>query len=179
MAMRPVEAARGMRYSLRMKKLLLGVAVLGAAGYGVYQWRAEAPAPAQHAELIENRIWIDHMPRTERDTIQVFLTIDEEGMGIFQASSMWKGSYELFRYEGHGGELRVVFPQTGERETLKAKATRCNDSGFDFCLDLDGGTRGVKRYYSMQDWEIGSTKELDAKLRALGTPSSDPTSGRK
>ena len=160
-----------------MKKLLLGVAVLGSVGYGVYHWRAAAPST--HKELVENRLWIDHMPRTERDTIQVFLTLDEEAMGTFQATSAWKGSYELFRYEGHGGELRIVYPQTGDRETIKAKATKCREAGFDYCLEMSGGTRGVKRYYSMEDWEIGSLRELDAKIKALGTPSPDPSSARK
>ena len=163
-----------------MKKLMLGVAVLGSVGYGVYHWRADAPSA--HKELVENRLWIDHMPRTERDTIQVFLTLDEEAIGTFQATSAWKGAYELFQYEGHGGELRIIYPQTGDRETVKAKATKCREAGFDYCLEMSGGTRGVKRYYSMEDWEIGSIRELDAKvttIRALGTPSPDPSSARK
>jgi hypothetical protein len=172
-----VETARTSRYSQRMKKLMLGVVVLGSLGYGVYHWRADAPSA--HKELVENRLWIDHMPRTERDTIQVFLTLDEEAIGTFQATSAWKGAYEVFQYEGHGGELRIVYPQTGDRETVRAKATKCREAGFDYCLEMSGGTRGVKRYYSMEDWEIGSLRDADAKLKALGTPSSDPSSARK
>src|SRR5688500_15694790 len=103
-----------------MKKLILGAAALGAVGYGVHQWRADAPASKTQSELVENQVWVDRIPRTERDTIQVFLTLGEENMGIFQSSSMWKGQYELFQYEGHGGELRIVYPQTRERETVKA-----------------------------------------------------------
>jgi hypothetical protein len=112
------------------------------------------------------------MPRNERDTIQVFLTIEEDSVGVFQQASGWKGAYELFQYEGHGGELRVVYPHTGERETIKAKATKCSDAGFDYCLELAGGSRGVKRYYSMHDWEIGSLRDVDAKIKTLGTSSS-------
>jgi hypothetical protein len=172
-----VETARASRYSQRMKKLMLGVAVLGTIGYGVYHWRADAPSA--HKELVENRLWIDHMPRTERDTIQVFLTLNDEGIGTFQSTSAWKGSYELFQYEGHAGELRIIYPQTGDRETVHAKATKCRDAGFDYCLEMSGGTRGVKRYYSMEDWEIGSVREMDAKIKALGTPSLSPSSARK
>jgi len=159
-----------------MKKLLV-MAALGAAGYGVYHWQASAPST--HKDLVENRIWIDHMPRGERDTIQAFVTIGDESVGAFQSASVWRGAYELFRYEGHGGELRVVYPQTGERETLRARATSCGKDGWDYCLELDGGSRGVKRYYSMRDWEIGSMRDVDARLRALGTQSRDRSSARK
>jgi len=165
-----------------MKKLVLGVVALGALGYGVVHWRAAAPSRPAHTELVENRVWIDHMPRTERDTIQVFLTLGDDSMGVFQQSSVWKGSYELFQYEAHGSELRAVFPQTGERETMKAKATECSQNGFDYCLELSGGSRGAKRYYSMEGWELDSMRGLDGKvteIRALGTPSSDPSSAHK
>lgn len=162
-----------------MRKSLLGVALLGVVGYGVVHWRTAKHETSAHGELVTNRLWIDHMPRTERDTIQVFLTLDEENIGAFQATSAWKGAYEMFRYEGHGGELRVVFPQTGDRETLKAKAAACRESGFDYCLELSGGSRGVQRYYSMRDWEIGSLRDADAKVKALEMPASDPSSARK
>jgi hypothetical protein len=177
-----VETARGLRYSHEMKKLMLGVAALGAVGYGVYRWTAHAAPPSTHTELVENRLWIDHMPRSERDTIQVFLTLGDESIGTFQQTSAWRGAYELFQYEGHGGELRIIYPQTGDRETIKAKATKCRENGFDYCLEMAGGSRGVKRYYSMKDWEIGSIRDLDSKvtkIRALGTPSPDPSSAHK
>jgi hypothetical protein len=162
-----------------MKKLMLGVAALGAVGYGVYHHGARPATPSTQTELVENRLWIDHMPRSERDTIQVFLTLGDEGIGTFQQTSAWKGSYELFEYEGHAGELRIIYPQTGERDTVKAKATKCRENGFDYCLEMAGGSRGVKRYYSMKDWEIGSMRDLDSKVKALGTPSPDPSSAHK
>ena len=89
---------------------------------------------------------------------QVANGISEDPFGVFQAASAWKGQYEAFRYEGHGNELRVVYPQSNERETVKHKARACSDNQMDFCLELDGGTRGVKRYYSRKGWEIEGVK---------------------
>ena len=153
-----------------MKKALLAVVVAASAGVGIYQWRsADAPPAAKQADVaVTDRLWIDHIPRSDKDVIQIFAALTEEPVGIFQATSQWKGEFEIFRYEQHGGELRMLFPQTGTRDRVKAKATECDKNGMDFCLELDGASRGVKRYYSREGWEIGSVRDIDAlkaKLR--------------
>jgi hypothetical protein len=151
-----------------MKKALLAVVAVAGAGYGVYQWRSDSkPAPKADDDLIVDRLWIDHIPRNDKDIIQIFAAITEEPVGIFQATSQWKGEFELFRYERSGSELRVVFPQTNTKDRVKAKATRCNQRGMDFCLELEGSSRGVKKYYSREGWEIGSVKDADALLKTL------------
>ena len=144
-----------------MKKPLLMLAVLGSLSYGAYrmfgseskQTETKPVAAEASEQLTLDRIWIDHIPRSERDTIQVFAAITEEPFGIFQAASQWKGAYELFRYEAHGNELRVIYPQNNDRETIKHSARACKDASFDYCLELSGG-RGVKKYYSRKGWEI-------------------------
>lgn len=146
-----------------MKKALLAMAVLAGTGYGVYQWSSdEAPPARTHDVSVTDRLWIDHIPRNDKDTIQIFVAITEEPIGVFQAASQWKGEFEFFRYEQHGGELRILFPQTGTRDRVRAKATECNKNGMDYCLELEGSSRGVKRYYSREGWEIGSVRDLDA-----------------
>ena len=143
-----------------MKKVLL-VIVAVVVGVSLWSWRRGA-APDSDKNLITDRIWIDHIPRGERDTIQVFAAVSEHSVGVFQATSQWRGAFEAFRYETSGGEMRLLFPQTGDRETVRAKARRCNEGGMDFCLELDGASRGVKRYYSREGWEIGGARDLDA-----------------
>lgn len=151
-----------------MKKALLATVVIAGAGYGVYQWRSgDAPAPRTDDDLITDRLWVDHIPRNDKDMIQIFAAITEEPVGIFQATSQWKGEFELFRYEKHGSEMRIVFPQTGTKDRVTAKATRCDQRGMDFCLELEGSSHGVKKYYSREGWEIGSVKDADALLRKL------------
>ncbi len=155
-----------------MKKLLI-VALIGTVGYGGYRMMSKSstktaqPVVADSEQLVLDRIWIDHIPRNDRDTVQVFAAISEEPFGVFQAASTWKGQYELFRYEARGSELRIVYPQSNERETVRHKARRCSENQMDYCLELDGGTRGVKRYYSRKGWEIeGGMSAKDVHERA-------------
>jgi hypothetical protein len=149
-----------------MKKLLL-IAAIAGAGIGTWRWRQARGEQPSDASLVTDRLWVDHLPRNERDTIQVFAALTQEPIGIFQKVSAWQGSYELFRYEGHDGELRLVFPQNGDKEKVRAKARRCDEAGMDFCLELSGSSRGAKRYYSVEGWEIGSVADEDARIHDL------------
>nr|HEX4313930.1 hypothetical protein [Kofleriaceae bacterium] len=154
-----------------MKKLL-GMVVASAVVVGAWQWHHSGSATtddsadaARNSKLIFDRVWIDHLPRGETDTIQIFLAIRGEGVGAFQATSMWAGNYEAFRFEAKGGEMRAVFPQTRERETIKLDATECHDvDNMDYCLDVVGASRGVKHYYSGEGWEIGANTTLAAAV---------------
>jgi hypothetical protein len=148
-----------------MKKLLLVIGVVVAA-VSLWSWRRAAPDDAGRS-LVIDRVWIDHVPRSERETFHVFAAISERSIGVFRAASMWRGGFEGFRFEASGDELRMVFPQTGDRETVKVKAQRCREERMDFCLELDGASRGVKRYYSRKGWEIRGAHDLDALDRAV------------
>ena len=123
---------------------------------------------AEDPALVENRLWVDHLPADDRDMIEVFAALSDEnsGIGIFQTESVWKGSFEIFTYEGHGGELRVAYPQSGKKETVRARASHCNQAEMDYCLSVKGG-RGAKRYYSQIGWEIDSLAQVQAKVRTL------------
>jgi hypothetical protein len=145
-----------------MKKLIV-VAVLSVAA--VVGWRAHDSAPQR--SILKDRIWIDHIPRGERDMIDVFAVISRQPVGVFQKASAWQGAFEMFRYEASGDEMRLVFPQTGDREQLTIKARTCKDKGMDFCLDVTGSSRGVHHYYSREGWEIGSASDLQKKLATL------------
>jgi hypothetical protein len=142
-----------------MKKPLLVLVVVLVAVAGWWKLRDRGgrdDAEASDSKLVLDRIWIDHMPRNDRDIVNFFAAITEEPFGIFQAASQWKANYELFRYEAHGDEIRILYPQNGDRERVKARARTCNEGGMDYCMEMDGSTRGVKRYYSRKGWEIDS-----------------------
>jgi len=153
-----------------MKKLLV-LAVISMCAFA--GWRVlrgggggdEAAAMHDDSKLALDRIWIDHMPKNDRDPISVFVAITDDPIGVFQTSSVWKGNFEMFRYEAHHDELRIHFPQDNSRERVKIKAHKCGERDFDYCLELEGATRGVKRYYSRKGWEIDGASRPD-ELRA-------------
>ena len=152
-----------------MKKPLLVLALISTVGYAGYRMLGDSESTRSNESLVLDRIWIDHLPRSDKDTIQIFLALDEEPIGLFQAASQWKGNYELFEHETHGGEMRIIYPHTDEREAVKVKATRCNHGEMDFCLEIDGASRGVKKYYSREGWEVGGAKTVEQVRTRLDT----------
>lgn len=150
-----------------MKKLLV-LAAISAMGYGayhVYQGRAE---PAKDNELVRDRVWIDHMPRNEREPIQTLVILKKQAGGVFNTASRWAGKYEVFRYEMQGGRIRMMFPQTGDRDDVRATASKCDERGMDYCLTLDGNSRGAHKYYSREGWDVRSLDDARAKIETLG-----------
>ncbi|MCX5742317.1 MAG: hypothetical protein NT062_07460 [Proteobacteria bacterium] len=150
-----------------MNKLVVVVVLSATAWKWSSSTSSEAPgAQVTDGKLALDRLWIDHLPKNDRDPIKVFLALTEEPVGIFQTASMWQGSYELFQYEAMGNEIRAVFPQTRERETITTRASRCSDGGMDYCLELSGASRGTKKYYSMKGWELDGASRDAALARA-------------
>jgi hypothetical protein len=155
-----------------MRKLVLLVVIVSVSvsvsvWVSVWHGRYAAGPAADANRLIANRIWLDHIPRDDKDTIQAFFANSKDALGLFAASSQWLGRYELFRYEVHGSELRVVYPQSGDRESVRATARRCTERGMDFCLEIEGASRGVKKYYSREGWEVDHARHAGA-IRAEG-----------
>jgi hypothetical protein len=146
-----------------MKKLAL-IPVLAAVVYGGYRIRSTDPA---HTVDVRDRVWVDHLPRNDRDTFNVFALLTQQPVGVFQATSAWKGGFEAFRYEKQGSDVRAVYPQTGDREKFTVSECPCDVRGMDYCLEVSGASRGVKKYYSRKDWIIESTDQLESRVHHL------------
>ena len=91
----------------------------------------------------------------------MFAALTEQPIGVFQSASQFKGDYELFTYQVSGDVLRLVYPQTDDKEKVKARAWACREDGMDYCLELKGASRGVRRYRSKRGWEIGGLSRVD------------------
>lgn len=151
-----------------MKKLLW-VLILILVAYLAWRWwrGGEAASADRGQSLVFDRVWVDHLPKSETDSLQLFAAITEQPVGIFDQRSAWKGEWELFRYEPRGdGQLELVYPQSKSKARVSYRAWKCNEKKeFDYCLEMSGG-RG-KKYYSQRGWEIGSlgaARALEGRL---------------
>ena|ERR1700733_13012815 len=145
-----------------MKKLLI-LSMVSIVAVGAWRFHSSAPK----SRLAVNLVWIDHMPKNERDVVNVFVALTEQPVGGFNATSMWRGSFEAFRYELSGDDMRIVYPQNGDRDKVRVRAKECDDRGMDYCLELDGASRGVKNYYSREGWEIETLDQAKALVAKL------------
>jgi hypothetical protein len=146
-----------------VKKVIL-ILLLIVAAYLLWRWwnsgRDDAAAADRGQDLVFDRLWVDHMPQSETDTFQLFAAVTEQPIGVFQQTSVWKGSFEMFRYQDKGdGQIVITYPQSKDNERASYRARRCSERGFDYCLELGGNSRGTKRYYSQKGWEIGGAHD--------------------
>jgi hypothetical protein len=158
-------------------KKLIFIIILVLAAYLLWRWwnSDKAGTADRGGQLVYDRLWVDHLPKDDRDEINVFAAISDEPIGIFQATSMWRGSFELFRYENKGdGKIVITYPQTRDKERAAYRAKPCNEKGFDFCMELDGASRGVKRYFSQKGWELRSHSLPAAAREARGLFAAPP-----
>jgi len=146
-----------------VKKPLL---ILGLVVVGVLALARWTMGPGGDVSVFD-RIWIDQLPSKPRDTGNAFAAVTKQPLGVFQSASQYKGSYEIFSYKASGDELQVVYPQTDEKEKIKVRAWKCKEGDMDYCLELSGSSRGVKRYRSRRGWEIDKSTELEQTLSRI------------
>ena len=150
-----------------MKRFVLfALAVLVAA----LVWRGFGPNASDDSrgKLAFDRLWIDHVPRNEKDAVQVFVAITKQPIGIFEAASRWRGRFEAFQYKrGDRGIVELLYPQTGDRERVTVRARECDRGEFEYCLEIEGASRGVRSYVSKKQWVIRSTDEAKALVDSL------------
>jgi len=150
-----------------MKKVALLILVALGLFFLWRWWTGNDAATADRGKaIVYDRVWVDHLPTSETDNFQIFAAVTEQPMGVFQATSMWKGSFEMFRYVDKGdGKAVITYPQSKESERVSYRAYKCKEAKFQFCLELSGASRGTKKYYSQDGWEIGSHKLVDVLSR--------------
>ncbi len=123
--------------------------------------KANAPAGGDF-ETLANRIWIDHMPTTERDKVDVFIMLDDPTLGMFSTSSAYEGDWAGFEWRLDKG-LVFTMLQADKKHRVSPKLTTGKCAPFDHCLKLKGAPRGSKTYVSMDDWVVNGKSELDAR----------------
>ncbi len=147
-----------------MKRTLVAVAV-AATTLVAWRWHASTTTTTKdggNAKLVLDRLWIDHVPKDDKDPVKVFVALTQDPVGIFQTTTAWKGEYEVFQYERAGGEIHARYPQTGDHEKFTFVGSKCHDDKMDYCLELAGSSRGAKHYFSMKGWELDGVPDAHA-----------------
>ncbi len=143
-----------------MKKLAIGLLLVVVGGAAWRAHRSDAP----EAKLLFDRFWVDHEPRDPAEKFQVLFVNGEQPFGHFAHRTFWTGAWEAFHYHvvpREDGVIDFLFGATGERQRVRYTARRCSERGFDFCLEIAGSSRGVKRYFSKKEWRAGSPDAFD------------------
>lgn len=140
---------------------LIALALVGACSFGV--WKAGqallADDEAQGTEHAVNQVWIDHIPRDDRDMITHFVLIDHRDgqFGAIGDSSQWRHIIDVFRWQLQRDTLRLYFPQERARGEVKIRTWRCEGEApapFELCLELTTKNGRRVAFYSRDEWKI-------------------------
>ena len=115
-------------------------------------------------QLLIDRNWLDRMPEDRDTRLHVYRFVPNMGGGVFQDRTLFKGTFELFKFAVTDGEIRFVLPETGDKVT--SKFTIENVDGpvpFDLKLSISDDPRGPHVYFGMRN-------ETSADLEALLPP---------
>jgi hypothetical protein len=147
-----------------MKKAAWVILIAAAT---LFAWRGlRSDDERRGSDLFFGRVWVDRLPHGETDTFHVFGTADRQPLGWVAERARWKGAWEIFRYEARGeGKVELTFPHSGKTLRASYRAWRCNEGGYDYCLEISG-VPGPSKYVSRKGWE---RRRLD-----LAVPDADP-----
>lgn len=155
---------------------------LAAAALGALFWGLNAEKPSSLTEMSENiqrpglelmvnRVWIDRLPRNERDMINqlLFIQQDSDRIGAVVRASVWRRFIELNRWKPNKNGVELHFPQSDRKLKVGTRAYPCKGKApepFELCLDITvvGQTR---RLYSMKEWKIDATTPDDISPASL------------
>lgn len=164
----------------RSKKII--IIIIGVACLAWAFWpnqgaeSTDADDDGLQGELI-NRLWIDKIPTSMTDKIDVLALIDDPHAGVFQNTSAYEGDFSIFEWRpGDTGKVRIFMLQTERVHKMKYRVSNKDCGRFDLCMRVKGAPRGAKRYHSMEDWVISAEQKnaghtlneaVGAALRAL------------
>jgi len=121
-------------------------------------------------KLLLDRVWIDHLPKDDKDSVNSMIFIDRDGVrvGAISRASVWRRHMEVFRWDRKDGGLSLEFPQVNKTVPVKAEARACDEAPkpLDLCLDVTILKKTV-RLYSKKSWagqELADLAEVSGGL---------------
>src|SRR6188472_255422 len=113
--------------------------------------KSDIVSDGEARKLLLDRNWIDRMPETERDRLHVYRFVPSMGGGVFQDRTLYKGEFELFRFETAADEIRFDLPETHQKVVSKFRIEKVDGpKPFDLKLIIAADPRGPQIYYGMR-----------------------------
>jgi hypothetical protein len=130
---------------------------------------AKAPPVAgdEAQRLLLDRNWLDKMPETQHDKLHVYRFVPSMGGGVFQDRTLYKGTFELFRFEATGEQIRFDLPETDEKITTSYRIDVVDEPPFDLRLTVSDDPRGPHVYYGMRGETDRDGTQLQQRLQSL------------
>ena len=153
-----------------MRTLLLASALVLAAAACSSKSHDEQLSASDARDVLINRNWIDRAPQHKSDRLHVYRFVPKMGGGVYQDRTLFKGTFELFRFEVERGD-HIVFdlPETHERVTSQFRIERVTGPRpFDLKLTIFSDPRGPRVYYGMRAETDSDGHALEERLAALG-----------
>jgi hypothetical protein len=151
-----------------MRTLLVASALLLAACSS--KSHDERLSASDSRDVLINRNWLDRMPERTTDRLHVYRFVPSMGGGVYQDRTLFKGTFELFRFKVEGGDHLVFdLPETHERVTSQFQIERvAGPKPFDLKLTIFSDPRGPHVYYGMRAETDRDGHVLDERLAKLG-----------
>lgn len=147
---------------------LFGIAALALGAYFFTGGSDdEDQSVSDHHITWNNRLWIDKLPSTQKEKIDLIVSVDDPRIGFFQHTSAFEGDFAMFGWSAKDNKITIEMLQTGKKHKLRMKVTDKDCGRFDYCLEVKGAPRGAKRYYSMEEWVIDGSSISDSKTLPL------------
>jgi hypothetical protein len=150
---------------MRTAHLAALVAVVAACSSGSTS-QSRIVDDGEARKLLLDRNWITDMPQTERDHFHVYRFVPSMGGGVFQDRTIFKGTFELFKFETAADEIRFDLLETHDKVVSKFRIEEVKGpKPFDLRLTIEADPRGPQVYYGMRSETDRSGEKLELRLR--------------
>jgi hypothetical protein len=152
-----------------MRTLLLASALVLAAAACSSKSHDERLSASDSRDVLINRNWIDRMPERTTDRLHVYRFVPSMGGGVYQDRTLFKGTFELFRFKVEGDHILFALPETREKVTSQFQIERvAGPQPFDLKLTIFSDPRGPHVYYGMRAETDSDGHLLEQRLAKLG-----------
>jgi hypothetical protein len=122
--------------------------------------------PEQAKKVLLDRNWLDRVPQKIDDKLHVYRFVPSMGGGVFQDRTLYKGTFELFRFQTKGDEIHFDLPETHQEVTSRFRIEAVDGPApFDLKLTIDADPRGSQVYYGMRSETDRDGHLLDRDLQ--------------